>query len=218
MPTDGAAVLVPTDATDALGLQATMPAKRQREGPSACKCKQAREEFEASAPVDNDIIDEKMDAGVATPNEDEDIELYEGLGREDDDSGTESAPQSNKKPNTLPIMKGTSLMPADEDNKSTNDNDDDLDALGDLMRDPQLVCSVFARRAADERMAGLDLAKRVWATTRQLLGDYQADQKLAWATAASKERAYLVVMGGSKYTTSPFSMSNCTPRTPSLGG
>ncbi len=70
-----------------------------------------------------------------------------------------------------------------------------------LMLDPQSVCSVFAHRAADERMAGLDLAERVWATTRQLLGDIRADQKLAWAAAASKERAYLVVMGGSKYFT-----------------
>ncbi len=66
------------------------------------------------------------------------------------------------------------------------------------MRDPQLVCSVFAHRAADKRMAGLDIAERVWATTKQLLGDYPAAQKLAWATTASKERAYLVVMGGSK--------------------
>jgi hypothetical protein len=90
---------------------------------------------------------------------------------------------------------------ADADEQSTTDNDDDLDALGDLMRDPQLVCSIFARRAADERMAGLDLAERVWATTRQLLGDYPAAKKLAWATDASKERAYLVVMEGSKYFT-----------------
>jgi hypothetical protein len=66
------------------------------------------------------------------------------------------------------------------------------------MRDPQLVCSVFARRAADKQMAGLDIAERVWATTKQLLGDYPTAQKLAWATATSKERAYLVVMGGSK--------------------
>jgi hypothetical protein len=47
-------------------------------------------------------------------------------------------------------------------------------------------------------MAGLDIAERVWATTKQLLGDYPAAQKLAWATAASNEQAYLVVMGGSK--------------------
>jgi hypothetical protein len=47
-------------------------------------------------------------------------------------------------------------------------------------------------------MAGLVIAERVWAMTKQLLGDYPAAQKLAWATAASKEWAYLVVMGGSK--------------------
>jgi hypothetical protein len=89
----------------------------------------------------------------------------------------------------------------DADKTSTTDNDKNLDALGDLMRDPQSVCSVFSRRAADERMAGLDLAERVWATTRQLLGGYPAAQKLAWAVAASKERAYLVVMRESKYFT-----------------
>ncbi len=47
-------------------------------------------------------------------------------------------------------------------------------------------------------MAGLNIAERVWATMKQLLGDYPVAQKLAWATAASKERVYLVVMGGSK--------------------
>jgi hypothetical protein len=191
-------------------LQEPSSAKRRQEGPSARKRKAARAADEAPPPHASDnknIINEEMDAGVAAPNEDKDNELSdampevsndEGLGGEDDNSGTESAPRSSQKPNTLPIAKGTSLTPADEDDKLTNDNDDDLDALGGLMRDPQLVCSVFARRAVDKRMAGLDLAERVWATTRQLLGDYSAAQKLAWAAAASKERAYLVVMGGSK--------------------
>ncbi len=45
-----------------------------------------------------------------------------------------------------------------------------MEALGGLMRDPQV---------ADEQMAGLDIAERVWATTKQLLGDYPAVQKLA---------------------------------------
>ncbi len=54
VPTSNAATPVPTDATDALGRQATTPAKRRQVGPSARKRKQAREEIEAPAPVDDD--------------------------------------------------------------------------------------------------------------------------------------------------------------------
>ncbi len=57
---------------------------------------------------------------------------------------------------------------------------------------------IFACRAADEQLAGLDVTANVWNTTKQLLGDSSAAQKLAWATAASKEQAYLVVIGGNK--------------------
>ncbi len=59
--------------------------------------------------------------------------------------------------------------------------------------------------------------------TRQLLGDYPAAQKLAWAAAAaaSKERAYLVVMGGSKYFTVIHHLTVLTvelrPKDPILG-
>ncbi len=52
-----------------------------------------------------------------------------------------------------------------------------------------------------ERLAGLDIATNVWNTTKQLLGDSSAAQKLAWARATSKEWAYLLVMGGNKYFT-----------------
>jgi hypothetical protein len=68
VPTDDATAPVPTDATDALGRQATTPTKRRREGPSARKRKQAREEIEAPAPVDDD---ESVDGMVNTVPGDE---------------------------------------------------------------------------------------------------------------------------------------------------
>jgi hypothetical protein len=76
-----------------------------------------------------------------------------------------------------------------------------MEALGYLNHDPHLVGSIFTRRAADERLAGLDIAARVWSTMKQLLGDSSAAQKLACATAASKDRAYLVVMGANRFFT-----------------
>jgi hypothetical protein len=76
-----------------------------------------------------------------------------------------------------------------------------MEALGNLTRDPLSVGSIFTRQTEDERFAGLDIAAKVWETTKQLLGDSSAAQKLAWAMAASKERAYLVVMGGDRYFT-----------------
>ncbi len=129
-----------------------MPAKRRREGPSACKRKQAQEEVAVPVPVVDDIIDEVMDAGAVAPDAHEDIALSDATPEVSDDEGRGGDDDDQ--------------TPADADEKSTNDNDDDLDALGDLMRDPQLVCSVFACWVADEQMAGLDLAERVWATTR----------------------------------------------------
>jgi hypothetical protein len=76
-----------------------------------------------------------------------------------------------------------------------------MESLGNLTRDPLLVGLIFTRQAEDERFAGLNVAAKVWETTKQLLGDSSAAQKLAWAMAASKERAYLVVMWGDWYFT-----------------
>ena len=200
VPTDeDAAAPGPTDATDAPGRQVTTPSKRRRDGPSARKRKQARAEIAAPAPVDDDIIDEEMDIDAAAPDAHDDVALSDATPEVSDDEGRGEDGDDLTPADAEKLS--TNDNEADADGKSTNDSDDDLDALGDLMRDPQSVCSVFAHRAADEQMVGLDLAERVWTTTRQILGDYPAAQKLAWATAASKERAYLVVMGGSKYFT-----------------
>ncbi len=128
---------------------------RQQEGPSACKRKEARAAYEAPPHAEVDAVDtapnedgddKVSDANIATPE----VSNDKGLGGEGDDSSTESAPpQSIPKPNTSAIANGSS-RPADKDDGSTNNNEDDMEALGGLMRDPQSVCSVFACRAADE--------------------------------------------------------------------
>jgi hypothetical protein len=193
---------VPADATDALVLQDAKP-KRHRAGPSSRKRKQARAANEVSAAINNDksvneVVNAAPDndggANLLTPE----VSNDEGGVEEDDDSRAESVtPQLNPKPQPLASTKGeTGSYDGSYDN-----NDDDMEALGSLNRDPHLVGSIFARRAADERLAGLNVAANVWNTTKQLLGDSSAAQKLAWAMAASKERAYLVVMGGNKYFT-----------------
>jgi hypothetical protein len=188
VPTDDAAAPVPTDATDALGRQATTPTKRRREGPSRCKRKQAREEIEAPAPVDND----KSVHGMvnAVPGEEEggnplasEVSKDEGDVEVGNDIGAKGVnpPQNPKSPPLVIARKSNGRL---EDN-----GDNDMEAFGYLNHDPHSVGSIFTRRAADERLAGLDVAARVWSTTKQLLGDSPAAQKLARATAALKDRA-----------------------------
>jgi hypothetical protein len=193
---------VPADATDALVLQDAMP-KRRRAGPSLLKRKQSRAANEVSAAVNND---KSLDKAVkAAPDNDRganpltpEVSNDEGGVEEDDNSSAESVtPQLNPTPQPLAIAKGETSS----NDGSHDDNDDDMEALGSLNRDPHLVGSIFARHAADERLAGLDVSANVWNTTKQLLGDSSAAQKLAWAMAASKEWAYIVVMGGNKYFT-----------------
>jgi hypothetical protein len=187
---------VPADATDALVPQDAKP-KRRHAGPSLRKRKQARAANEVSAAVDND---KSVDKGVnAAPDNDGGADLStpevsndEGSVEEDDNSSAESiTPQLNPKPQPLASAKGET----GSYDGSYDDDDDDTEALGSLNRDPHSVGSIFARRAVDERLAGLNVAANVWNTTKQLLGDSSAAQKLAWATAALKERAYFVVMG-----------------------
>ncbi len=48
---------------------------------------------------------------------------------------------------------------------------------------------------------GLDVAAKIWATTKQLLGECSRAQKLVAALAASREWAYLVVMKGDRFFT-----------------
>ncbi len=193
---------VPADATDALVLQDATP-KRRRAGPSSRKRKQARAANEVSAAVDNNkSVDEVVNAA---PDDDRGADILmpevsndEGGVEEDNDSSAESVtPQLNPKPQPLAIAKGETGS-----NDGSYDNDDnDMEALGSLNCNPHLVGLIFARCAADKQLAGLDVAANVWNTTKQLLGDSSAAQKLVWATAASKEQAYLVVMGGNKYFT-----------------
>ena len=73
--------------------------------------------------------------------------------------------------------------------------------LGTLNHLPGSVGFIFARQAERERLAGLDVAAQVWATTKQLLGEGTSTQKLSAALAASKQRAYLVVMKGDRFFT-----------------
>ncbi len=193
---------MPADATDALVLQDVMP-KRRRVGPSSRKRKQARAANEVSAAVDNDesvnevvnaAPDDDGGANLSTPE----VSNDEGGVREDNDSSAKSVtPQLNPKPQPLATAKGET----GSDDESYDDNDNEMEALGSLNRNPHSVGLIFARRAADEQLAGLDVATNVWNTTKQLLGDSSAAQKLAWAMAILKERAYLVVMGGNKYFT-----------------
>jgi hypothetical protein len=142
---------LPADAIDATmlkGLQDPTPAKRRQEGPSARKRKEARAAYEAPPHPEVDAVDtapnedgdnEVSDADIATPEISDD----EGPGGEGEDSSTESAPpRSIPKPNTSAVANGSS-RPANKDDGSTNNNEDDMEALGGLMRDPQLVCSVF---------------------------------------------------------------------------
>jgi hypothetical protein len=181
----------------------TRSPKRRRAGPSSRKRKQARAANEVSAAVNNnesvnEIVnaapDDNGGANLLTPEVSDD----KGGVEEDDDSSAESVtPQLNPKPQPLASAKGET----GSNDGLYNDDEDDMEALGSLNRDPHLVGLIFARRAADERLAGLDVAANVWSTTKQLLGDSSAAQKLAWATATSKERAYLMVMGGNKYFT-----------------
>jgi hypothetical protein len=117
-------------------------------GLSARKRKLARADVVATAPVDDDVIDEETDAGATAPEAHDDVALSdttpevsddEGRGEEDDDLPPTNANKSLTNDNE-----------ADADERSTTDYDDNLDALGDLMRDPESVCLIFARRAADE--------------------------------------------------------------------
>ena len=174
----------PTDATDALGRQGTTTTKRRRDGPSARKRKQARAEMAAPAPVNDDgSVDEMVDA---VPGEGHDRSASEVSEDESD-----VAPRIPTSPYGSPLVIATK----DDGGVADNGDDDDMDALGSLNHDPLSVGSIFSRRAAAERLSGLDVAARVWSTTTQLLGDSPAAHKLAWATAASNDRAYLVVMG-----------------------
>ncbi len=149
---------LPADAINATtlkGLQDPTPAKRRQEGPSTRKRKEVRAAYKAPPHAEVDAVDaapnkdgddEVSDANIATPEVSDD----KGPGGEGDNSSTESAPpRSIPKPNTSAVANGSS-RPADEDDGSTNDNEDDMEALRGLMRDPQLVCSVFARRVADK--------------------------------------------------------------------
>ncbi len=108
-----------------------------------------------------------------------------------------SEDESDVAPGSPTSPDGSPLVIARQDDGGVADygDDDDMEALGNLNHDPHLVGSIFSRRAAAERLSGLDVAARVWSTTTQLLSDSPAAHKLAWATAASKDRAYLVVMG-----------------------
>ncbi len=143
------------DATELKGLQDPTPAKRRREGPSARKRKEVRAAYEAPPHAEVDAVDtapnedgdkEVSDANIATPE----VSNDEGPGGEGDNSSTKSAPpRSIPKPNTSAVA-NVSSRPVDKDDRSTNNNEDDMEALGGLMRDPQLVCSVFARWAADK--------------------------------------------------------------------
>jgi hypothetical protein len=85
------------DMTALKGLQDPTPAKRRREGPSACKRKEARAAYEAPLHAEVDAVnaapnedgDNKVShANIATPEVSDD----EGPGGEGDDSSTESAP------------------------------------------------------------------------------------------------------------------------------
>ncbi len=64
-------------------------------------------------------------------------------------------------------------------NDKSEDNENyTVEAVGNLTHDPLLVGSIFTRQAEDERFAGLDVTTKVWETTKQLLGDSSAAQKL----------------------------------------
>jgi hypothetical protein len=191
---------MPADATDALRLQDTTPAKRWQEGPSARKRKQARAENEAPAPIDDDKSVDKM--ADAIPGDEGGVDPSASEVSDDEGSVEVGNDSSAKGVNPLRNPKSQPLAIAKKSNDRLYDNgDNDMEALGSLNHEPHSVGSIFTRRAADEQLAGLDVAARVSNTTKQLLGDSPAAQKLAWATAASKERAYLVVMGANKYFT-----------------
>ncbi len=153
---------VPADTTDALMLQDATP-KRRCAGPSSCKRKQERAANEVSAAVDNkesvDKVvnatpDDDWGANLSTPEKSDD----EGGVEEDDDSSAESVtPQLNPKPQPLAIAKGET----GSNDGSYDNNDNDMEALGSLNPDPHSVGLIFARRAADERLAGLDVAANV---------------------------------------------------------
>jgi hypothetical protein len=153
---------VPADATDALVLQDATP-KRHCAGPSSRKRKQARAVNEVSAAINNDKSVDKV--VNAAPDDDGGANLSttevsndEGGVKEDDDSSAESlTPQLNPKPQPLAIAKGET----GSNGRLYDNNNDDMEALGSLNCDPHLVGLIFARRAADKRLAGLDVAANV---------------------------------------------------------
>ncbi len=130
VPTDDTAAPVPTDATDALGRQATTHTKRKREGPSACKRKQAREEIEAPTPVDDDESVDGMVEAVSGEEEGGDPSASEVSEDEGDvevgnDIGAEGVnpPQSPESPPLLAITRRN-------DGRLEDNGDDDMEALG----------------------------------------------------------------------------------------
>jgi hypothetical protein len=105
-----------------------------------------------------------------------------------------------------------------------NSKDDEFYAfsdLGTLNHLPGSVGFIFARQAERERRAGLDVAAQVWATTKQLLGEDTLTYKLSAALAASKQRAYLVMMKGDQFFTLIHHLSmldvELRPRDPIIG-
>jgi hypothetical protein len=212
---DDIAGALPADAINATVLKDTV-SKQRRAGPSACKRKEARTAQEVPAAINDEVESADEDADIA-PDDDDDagptmpeVSDDEGGVHGDDDDSAESVtlqPTAKSQP-PASAENVTGGQPPASTRSTTGGNDESeddknytMEALGNLTRDPLLVGSIFTRQAEDEQFAGLDVAAKVWETTKQLLGDSSAAQKLAWAMAASKERAYLVVMGGDRYFT-----------------
>jgi hypothetical protein len=105
-----------------------------------------------------------------------------GVHGDDDDSAKSVTlrPTAKSQP-PASVENVTSGQPLASTRSTTGGNDESeddenytMEALGNLTHDPLSVGSIFTRQAEDERFAGLDVAAKVWETTKQLLGDSSA--------------------------------------------
>lgn len=209
--------MMPVEAITAITTERGTP-KRRRAGVSARKRKEARTTPTAPPVADADpegveeddaaALDDGASDPIPTTPEVSDDEG--GAHWEDDDSANSahSAARTNHQLTQRGGLGTTEPPPARARGtpSSHNDSDDDneeyiLAVLGDLNHDPKSVGSIFARQAQHERREGLDVAAKIWATTKQLLGEGSRAQKLTAALAAARERAYLVVMKGDRFVT-----------------